>query len=106
MTNKISVEWLEEQDACIAGIIWFQKQSDTNSIVVLKKLIAEKRLDWANWTIVRVMNREQYLAYGIYAAEQVIDIFEKKFPNDMRPRAAIAATKSVLKNDTKESRAV
>jgi len=39
-----------------------------------------------------------------YAAEQVIRLFEKEYPDDDRPRAAIAAVKKWLKNPTEENR--
>jgi hypothetical protein len=48
-------------------------------IKLLDLLIKEYKLDWANWLIVRVMKYKQYLNYTVYAAEQVIDIYEKKY---------------------------
>ena len=45
------------------------------------------------------------VALAVYAAEQVIDIFEKKYPDDQRPRKAIEAAKEWLKNPTPENRA-
>ena len=40
----------------------------------------------------------------LYAAEQVLEIFEKKYPDDKRPRLAIEAARAVLKKDTKINR--
>ena len=51
------------------------------------------------------MTRPQYLSYAIYAAEQVIDIYEKKYPDDKRPRNAIEAARVVLKNNNAKTRA-
>ena len=102
---KITMEWLKEKDACVAGVQWFKAQKKTDAIDVLNALIKDNQLEWANWTIVQVMSRPQYLAYAIFAAEQVIDLFEKKYPEDSRPRKAIQAAKVVLKNDTAENRA-
>jgi hypothetical protein len=104
--NKITNEWLKGKNACFDGVKWFDENYPKGSlpIPVLKKLSKEDRFDWANWTIVRVMTRPQYLKYGVYAAEQVIDIFEKKYPNDKRPRQAIEAAKRVIDNDTEENR--
>ena len=51
------------------------------------------------------MTKKQYVAYAIFAAEQVIDIYEKQYPIDDRPRMAIEAAKKVLKRDTKKNRA-
>jgi len=47
---------------------------------------------------VRVMTYKQYVSYAIFAAEQVIDIYEKKYPKDTRLRAAIAAAKKCIKD--------
>jgi len=66
-------------------------------------MIKKKKLDWASRLIVRVMTRPQYLKYAIYAAEQVIDIYEKNNQNE-RPRKAIEAAKKVLASDTKKNR--
>ena len=67
---------------------------------VCLKLIKVKRLDWANWLVVRLMNHEQQIQYAIYAAEQVIDIYEKQYPGEDRPRKAIEAAKEYLKAKT------
>src|SRR3990167_9038687 len=45
------------------------------------------------------------LSLAIYAAEKVLYIFEKEYPNDKRPREAIEAAKKVLFKDTKKNRA-
>ena len=51
------------------------------------------------------MNKKQAVQYAIFAAEQVIDIYEGKYPNDKRPRNAIEAAKAYLKNPSKETKA-
>ena len=51
------------------------------------------------------MKRKQCIQYAIYAAEQVIDIFEKEYPDDKRPRKAIDAAKLYLEKPTKENKA-
>ena len=102
---KLTKKWLEEKTACDSGVEWFKAQKQTDSIKVLDALIADDKLDWANWLIVRMMTRPQCLVYAIYAAEQVLDIFENKYPKDDRPRKAIEAAKEVLKHDTPAARA-
>lgn len=103
---KLTKEFLDHQHACSDGLSWFLEQEETDSLEVVKKLIKQEKMEWSNWLIVRVMNRPQYLSYAIYAAEQVIDIYEKEYPHDKRPRLAIEAAKDVLKNDTSAARAV
>jgi hypothetical protein len=44
------------------------------------------------------------IRYAVYAAEQVIDIFEKKYPKNKRPRESIQAAKRYLKNPSKENK--
>ena len=42
--------------------------------------------------------KEESVKLAIFAAELVIDIYEKKYPNDDRPRKAIEAAKGWLEN--------
>ena len=62
-------------------------------IKILDLLIKNKKYDWANWFIVRVMTHHDYVSYAVFAAEQVIGSYEKEYPNDKRPRQAIEAAK-------------
>jgi len=101
---KITEKWLDEKKACESGKTWLLAQTERNGKKVIKKLIAEGKLDWATWTIVRIMTRPQYLQYAIFAAEQVLPIFEKKYPADKRPRQAIEAARVALENDTIKNR--
>ena len=101
---KIDAEWLDKKDACEEGKEWFLDAEITDPVDGIKNLIKHDKLDWANWLIVRVMERPQYLAYAIFAAEQVIEIYEKKYPEDARPRNAIETAKAVLENDTPAAR--
>ena len=51
-----------------------------------------------------MMKRQQSLRYAIYTARQVLDIFEKIYPDDKRPREAINAAFKCLESDTKKNR--
>ena len=65
-----------------------------------KECWSEMRIvKWHKW------DKKDSVSLAIYAAELVIDIFEKEYPNDKRPRNAIEAAKKVLKNDTAKNRA-
>jgi hypothetical protein len=48
--------------------------------------------------------KKDSVSLSIYAAELVLDIYEKEYPDDKRPRNAIEAAKKVLKNDNEENR--
>lgn len=57
-----------------------------------------KVLKWKKWT------KKDSVSLAIYAAELVLDNFEKKYPDDKRPREAIEAAKKVLKEDNDKNR--
>ena len=107
---RISKAWLEKQDACSDGIDWWEECGETDGIGVVKLLMLEKKYDWANWLIVRVMDDDKkngykmYVAYGVFAAEQVIHLFEEKYPNDKRPRQAIEVAKACIEKPSKENK--
>ena len=103
---KITKEWLKEKNACQSGIKWFLKQDKTDSIEVLKELVKQDELEDAGWLIVRVMSYKQYVPYAVFAAEQVIDIFEDKYPCDKRPREAIEAAKACINNPSDENKEI
>ena len=101
---KITKKWLESKDACTEGIKWFEKRTNTDLITLLNDLQNEDHWTWANWLIIRCMNYKQRISYAIFAAEQVIHIYEKKYPDDNRPRNAIEAAKKCLKNPSKKNK--
>ena len=95
---KITQQQLKDWSACTDGYKWACGILKDKPMEVKKflKITADHRLDWANWVIVRVMTYDQYVNYAVYAAEQVIDIYEKKYPDDKRPRLAIEAAKNCI----------
>jgi len=95
---NITQQQLKDWSACTDGYKWAcgilkDKPMEAKKFI---KITADHRMDWANWVIVRVMDYDQYVSYAVYAAEQVIDIYEKKYPNDKRPRNAIEAAKKCI----------
>ena len=103
--KKITIEWLVSKNACHDGLDWFAKQGkEVEPIPLLNLLIKKNQLDWSNWLLVRVMDYKQYVSYAVYAAEQVIDIFEKEFPDDKHPREAIEAAKKCIENPNDENK--
>ena len=100
MSKTITKEWLHEKRACAEGYDWFIRQRARDEVKVLEHLIAEEKNDWANWLIVRRMERTQYIQYAIFAAEQVIENYEKQYPDDNRPRLAIEAARRCLTDDS------
>jgi len=101
MPKEITPRWLKAKGACLQesdpGVQWYQKQGDHSPVVLLAQLRAENHLDWANWLLVRLMARDQCVAYAVFAARQVLYIYEHAYPEDMRPRRAIEAAEACLK---------
>ena len=74
------------------------------------KGICDKEDDKQCWTEMRLVKAYKWTAQdsvklAIYSAELVIDIFEKKYPKDKRPRQAIDAARAYLANPTKDTAA-
>jgi hypothetical protein len=101
---KITVEWLKKKGACEEGKEWWAKKSESDVFKVIKALKKEKQYHWANWLLSRTFTKPQAVEYAIFATEQVIDIFEKKYPDDKKPRLAIEAAKTWLKEPTEANR--
>ena len=101
---KITKEWLKERSACSEGVEWFLAQKETDAVKVLKKLIDEDKWIWANWTICRIFDYKQKVQYAVFAAEQVIDLFEQKYPDDKRPREAIEAAKKCIDDPSEKNK--
>jgi len=105
--KRITKKFLVTHNACTDGLIWVEE----NGLIglpadqFLEKLINADKLNWANWLIVRVMTRTQCLQYAIFAAHQVLPLFEQKYLNELHLRKAVEAAERCLKNDTRKNRA-
>ena len=93
--KTITKEFLEAQDACASGMEWVTDNEliGLPQFEFLKKLIEAKKLDWANWLIVRLMDQRKQIQYAIFAAEKVLNNYETLYQNEDRPRKAIEAAK-------------
>ena len=103
--KKVTTKWLESWNACEDGVEWFESQKETDPIKLLKKLIKLKEYSHANYSIVQLFNRKQRIQYAVFAAEQVVDIYTKQYPNDNRVKEAIMAAKKVINRNSEKNRA-
>ena len=103
---KITKKFLNDHNACSSGMNWVTE----NKLIGLEhenfiqKLMESDKFIWANWLIVRLMEKTERVQYAIFAAENVLRIFEKKYTNDDRPRKAIEAAKNYLNNQSEENK--
>ena len=105
---KITKEWMEEKGACREGIDWVISCDETDPIKLVEIAIKTKDndiLSYANWGLTRIMTHKQCIQYAVFAARQVLEMYESKYPEDKRPRLAIEAAEKCIEHNTKENRA-
>ena len=102
---KITNEFLKEKSACTDGFRWVNEQGivGLEHTEFIKYLLAHDHYDYSNWLITKMLDKDNLIRYAIFAAEQVLDIYEKKYPGDDRPRKAIEAAKEYLKTHSKSA---
>jgi len=100
---QIDRQWLERQCACPEGKEFFLAEGILLLDAGTRNLIKKEKLEWANWLVTRAMNHTQKVLYGVYAAKQVLRLYENIYPKDHRPRNAIQAALRFVKNPTKEN---
>ena len=98
---NITTEWLQQNNACEDGLTWFLGQNATCLDTIIPKLLNKGHFDWANWTLTHAMTHRQQVQYALFAAEQVIELYEKQYPGDDRPRNAIESAKHFVATGNK-----
>jgi hypothetical protein len=92
-------KWLEEKGACEEG----RKAASGYSL----KEAWEKceRPEWMLWIYERRKpNKKKCVQVAIFSAYRCIEDFEKKYPEDKRPRQAIEAAEKWVKKPTEKNR--
>ena len=111
--KTLTLEKLKELHACQSGIAWFLEQETNDLEVICNRLLGDTEyvdedghtcLDYLNWLLPRLMDKEQCIKLAIYAAELALPIFEKEYPEDDRPRKAIQAARAYLAEPSKGNR--
>ena len=103
MRKTITKKFLEKKEACSEGIEWFLDKNTKNTLDIIKLLKKEKKYNWLNWLLTRLMTKKQCIRYAIYAAEKVLHLYEKEYPDDNRPRKAILAAREYLKKPSSKN---
>jgi hypothetical protein len=105
---KLNLKMLTAKSACTSGVEWYkinkQPQTVEAAITLLLKSSESERYNWSNWALSQFLSPKNKLRYAIFAAQQVLDIFEKKYPTDNRPRRAIEAALKCLEKNTVKNR--
>jgi len=101
---KLTEKKLRSLSPCRDGLDWYMEQEETDLQAICFALIDQSLTGWANWVLSRLMTKRQRIGFAIYAAEQVIHIFEAGYPKDTRPRDAIETAKRYLKAPTDKNK--
>ncbi len=91
-----TIEDLKELKPCTDGFAWYVKNVTSTDIEEILIQLNNHRPDWSRWLMTRVLNREQNQRLAIFAAESVLDIYEKRHPDDKRARECIQTAKGCL----------
>ena len=102
---KITKDWLQKNNACSGGVERFLSQNETDAAKIMLGLIECGRSEDSRWVMRKLITtKKQAVLIAVFAAECVLDIFEKKYPEDKRSRNAINAAKTWLKNPCKKTK--
>jgi hypothetical protein len=108
---NMTVAKLDKLRACFEGVQYFEGiqyfkdhkfKTVEQAITEILKTDHNDKFKWSNWLIYHFLSKMDRIRYAVYAAEQVIGIFEKEYPEDKRPRKAIQAAKRYLKYPTRK----
>ena len=102
---KVTINYLRGLGACEEGLNWFEenKMEGKSARALCNKLIKSDNHNWALWLLEKTLSTRKLIRYAIFSAAAVIDIYEKKFPGDNRPREAINAAKTYIKSPTADN---
>ena len=68
---KITKKWLEGKEACQEGMAFVEEKEliGLEGTEFVKKLMDYEQYEYANWLIVRIMDREQRVKYANFSAD-------------------------------------
>ena len=103
---KINIAWMIK-NGCEGGVEWFQSNFEgwVEGKEAIQRCMEDGLYSDANRGIVKLMAYEQYVKYAVYAAKQVLDIYEKRYPYDKSPRQTIQAAQKCIKTPSKQNKA-
>ena len=94
---KITKQEIKDLHPCRSGWEWYcEKERPVDLEALLIEMDSHNPVD-ARWLFTKLMNKIQCVKIAVFAAEQVIDLFENKYPDDDRPRHAIELAKVYIK---------
>ena len=101
MTTKFTITDLEELSPCSDGLEYARQHKSLS--VAWDKC---ERSDWMIWILKKrkLLDKPTSVKLACICAQHVLEIYEKKYPDDKRPRQAIEVALKWLKEPTEENR--
>ena len=107
---KIIKKWFMKGYLCSAIFIYYEKKGFIDLLafkwvnrLILKIVIKKGKLDRANWLIVRLLEKTDAMRYAIFAMEKVINKWERRKPDNLKPRKVIEAAKEYITKPSEEN---
>ena len=99
---KLTRQNILDLNPCREGLV-FARSHDFDAVKIYHTC---PRGDWLIWLLRRTntITKPQAVLLAVTCAEHVLEIFEKKYPGEKRPRLAIDSVKNWLANPTEENR--
>ena len=100
---KVTKEQIKELNPCRQGWEWYLENQEEDLLTLLLDANKSNPSD-ARWLFTRLMNKNQCMRIAVFSAREVLHIFEVKYPEDKRPRKAIEAVETYLKDPSERNR--
>jgi hypothetical protein len=103
--TKITPQLLTDLGACREGKDWAVSVIGKGMDLVTMLPLFE-RADWMLWLLknTEALDKVGYVRLAVVCAQSVLDIYEKKYPDDKRPRLAIDAAIRYAREPTEKNR--
>ena len=100
---KVTKEQIKALNPCRHGWERYLKNQEEDLLTLLLDANKSNPSD-ARWLFTRLMNKTQCMKIAVFSAREVLHIFEEKYPEDKRPRKAIEAVETCLKDPSERNR--
>ena len=97
----MNIETVKSWRPCSDGLVWLNSQPDLDTA-----WRTCQRGDWLLWGLRQgdILDKTTAVRIAVAFADHVLPVFDRKYPEDTRPRVAIEAVKAWLKKPTKANR--
>jgi hypothetical protein len=96
---ELTIKKVKSIGPCADGFAWYMKNPGRTVEKTIKTLLASdecEKYNWSNWLLTHLFTKEKNIKYAIFAAKEVLYLFEAKYPDDSRPKKAIEAAEKYL----------